>query len=236
MPQMGVQSATPDDWQRMAELVANAAEAESLASMSVRLLHDARALWAADLAIHERFDPAMRHLVYEMDPAPTPFILNLYPAFVRFWPEHPYSGDLRPSLRHGRARLLSDRVSQRAFRQTGLWNEVYIHLGAKDQLVIGGSLDDNSFWTLALNRLGRAFGPRDRDLGEFLQPRLTRLFQRHARCARAAWSAEVLSQSNSAFLVVDPDGRVLEVSSAARELIASGTAPLAVGSYVTPAA
>lgn len=210
----------------MAELLGDVADADSTSELTERLLLHARELWHADVALHERFDAQGRHLAYVMNPAPTTFIASLEPVFVEFWPQHPYFHDLAAVLTSGRVTFISDRVSQRRFRDTGLWNEVYIHLRAKDQLMLGGAITREEVWTLGLNRIGRNFGPRDRELGQFLQPRLTRLFQRHTQRERARTSAEVLAAANTSFLVVDSRGCILEFSPGARDLLAVTRTPL----------
>lgn len=216
----------------MAELLGDAAAADSVHDMVNGLLRQAHALWEAEITIHERFDQHTRHLAYQMYPAASSFIAALQPAFVEFWPQHPYSADLLQVIAKGGVNFLSDRVSQRHFRQTGLWSEVYIHLRAKAQVIMGGKIEENRFWTLGLNRLGRDFGPRDRELGEFLQPRLTRLFQRHAQRDKAQWSARLLADANTPFLVVDSAGRVLEMSEGARSLFATTRTPLPADSMI----
>lgn len=220
------QAPSCDDWKKMAELLGDAAEAATIHGMVERLLEHALELWGADLAINERYDDHGRHLAYHMKPTPSAFIAGLQPVFTKFWPQHPYAADLLSVLGSGRISFLSDRISQRQFRDTGLWQEVYIHLRAKDQVLMGGMISNDRFWTLGLNRLGRDFGPRDRELGKFLQPRLTALFQRHARCEKAQWSASVLTDAHTPYLVVDRGGRVVDVSDGARELFAATGTPL----------
>lgn len=231
MPGPG-QTVTAADWKKMAELLGDAAEADSIHAMVDRVLRHAHELWEADLVIHDRFDEQARQLAYQMYPAATSFIAGLQPAFLEFWSQHPYAGDWTKVIASGRVCFLSDRVSQRSFRQSGLWNEVYIHLVSKNQVMMGGPIETNRFWCLVLNRLGRDFGPRERELGEFLQPRLTRLFQLHARREKAQWSAVVLADANTPYLVVGPGGHILEVSAGARELFATTRTPLPADSTI----
>lgn len=222
------QNTTSADWKKMAELLADAGEAGSWQEVAERTLPQARALWDAELTILERFNEHAQPVAYHMDPAPTAFIAGLQPAFLAFWPEHPFAADWARSVTQGRVSLLSDRVSNREFRRTGLWNEVYIHIRAKNQVIMSGPIAEGQSWSLGMNRLGRDFGPRERELSRFLQPQLTRVFQRHLRRDRAQGSARFIADANTPFLIVDAGGGILEFSDAARSLFASTKTPLPV--------
>jgi DNA-binding CsgD family transcriptional regulator len=220
----GRSAATSPDWQQAAQLLADAAVADSMHAMVEVLMRRAHALFAADIVICDRFDEHARQLAYQMYPPPTDkFIAQTLPPFLAFWHQHPFQKDWVSEIPSGRIAFLSDRTSHREFRKTDLWNEVYIHLRARNHIMLGGEIEHNRFFCLSCNRLGRDFESRDRELGRFLQPALTRIFQQHQRRERADRTAAILGQSSAAFAIVDSRGTILELSDGAREIF-SGSA------------
>jgi DNA-binding CsgD family transcriptional regulator len=230
---------SPDerDWREAADLVATASGATSLDDLVAAILRGMHALFAAELVIWDRFDGDARQLAYRMHPDATATIAALQPAFVRHWHQHPFCHDWVTTIGGGRIGILSDRISTRDFVRTDLWREVYCHLHAKHQIALGGRIDATTYWSIGCNRLRLDYGRRERDLGRFLQPHFTALFQRHARRTAAERPAvllvEALGAANTAYLTTDADGRVENVSEAARRLLAvEGTAP-AVGTVIS---
>lgn len=213
------QVATSADWKNAAQLTADAAAADSLHDMGEVLIRGAHALFQAELVILDQFDEKARQLAYQMYPPVTPEIARLQPAFMALWHEHPYTAEWVKVIGGGRISFLSDRVTSREFRRTGLWNEVYIHLRAKNQLMMGGQVQPSRYWCLSLNRLGRDFEPRERELGRFLQPRITQLLQQQARRERAHRAMSILAHPDSAYLLVSNTGCVLEASPGAHSLL-----------------
>jgi len=222
-----------EDWQRAAELVAEAAAAETTTDLVDRVLRHLHRLFAAELVIWDRFDDQARQQAYRMFPSQGETIARLQPAFVAYWHQHPFCRDFVEVIGGGRIAILSDRISTRDFLRTDLWREVYIHLRAKHQIAIGGPIGAGYYWTFGCNRLRGDYGPRERELGRFLQPHLTACFQRLARRERAERSgallADCLNEARASYLLVDATGLVLEASPWAEEKLA-GTLTIVPGS------
>jgi len=168
--------------------------------------------------IWDLFDQNARQLDYRMHPPVTAAIARLQPAFQELVHQHPFAPDFIKIFESGRVIFLSDRISARDFRRTGLWNEVYIHLFAQHQMIFGGPLEAGRYWLISVHRLSPKHGTRERELGRFLQAHLSRLFQRQARRNGAERALGVLSQG-SAFLLVDKAGRILDQSPPVHELV-----------------
>lgn len=213
------QVATSADWQNAAQLIADTSTADSLHDMGEVIIRGAHGLFQAELVILDQFDENAQQLAYQMYPPVTESIARLQPAFMALWHEHPYMADWVSVIGGGRVRFLSDRVAAREFRRTGLWNEVYIYLRGRNQLMLGGRIEPDRYWCLSLNRLGSDFGPRDREIARFLQPHIARLLQRQARRDRANRSVAALDHAKAAYLIVGVDGEVLEISDHANALL-----------------
>lgn len=216
-------SPTAEDWQLAAASIAEAATTETIEELVSVTLSSLHRLFRANLVIWDLFDQHARQLDYRMHPPATEAIARLQPAFQELFCEHPFAPDLIEVVANGRVIFLSDRTSARDFRRTGLWNEVYIHLFAKHQMIFGGPLEADRYWIISVHRLSPEHNRRERELGRFLQAHLSRLFQRQAQRDGAARALGALSQGGSAFLVVDRAGRILDQSLPARELMRHAT-------------
>gem|GEM_PF-5959247 len=184
------------------------------------IIRQAHALFSAEIVICDRFDEQARQISFQMYPAPTPEFVQLTLApFVTFWHQHPFQPQWVKIFGGGHVGFLTDRISGREFRRTALWNEAYIHLRGKNQILVGGQIEPDRYWCLSLNRLGSDFSPRDRELCQFLQPRISRLLERQARRDRASRTLAALDQNGAAYLVVDSNGQLLEVSGKAHALL-----------------
>ncbi len=143
------------------------------------------------------------------------------PRFVHYLPEHPLFPIYARSP--GTAPLkISDIVTQRQFRRTGLYSECYRALGAEHQIAVPSPARAGFFRVVALNRKRHDFSERERRLLAVVQPHaalayrnaeaLARL-QRHVHMLRRA-----LDESGLGVMLVDPKGRVRTRTESARLL------------------
>lgn len=217
---MPSQAPTTEDWKKAAQMLSDAVAGDSMAAIVDAIIRQAHELFSAEIVICDRFDEQARQVAFQMHPAPTPEFVQLTLApFVSFWHQHPFQADWVKTFGGGHVGFLSDRISGREFRRTALWNEAYIHLRGKNQILVGGQIEPDRFWCLSLNRLGSDFGPRDRELCRYLQPHINRLLQRQARRDRASRALTALDQAGAAYLVVDSNGQLLEASGKAHALL-----------------
>lgn len=217
---MPIHVVTSADWQRVAFLIGDAAAADSMEEMVELIMRHTHRLFDAEMIIFDRLDGQMRQLGFQMYPSPAPeMIRRVHPPFLAYFHEHPFHRDWVKTVGRGGVCLLSDRISGRDFRCTAFWNEAFIHLRGKNQLMVGGRIEPDRYWNFSMMRLGGDFGPRDREIGRFLQPQLDRLLQRQARRDRACQAVRVLDQNEAAYLVLDAGGRMLEISDKAQALL-----------------
>lgn len=217
---MYVQTASSEDWKATAQLLGEAAGAGSMHEMVEVVMRQMHGLFNAEIVIFDRLNGQMRPLGFQMYPVPTPeLIRRAHPPFLAFLHQHPFQRNWVQTVGEGQVGLLSDRISGRDFRRTAFWNEAFIHLRGKNQLMVGGRIEPDRYWNFSLLRLGRDFGPRDRELCRFLQPHLNRLLQRQTRHDRAGRTMAALNHAQAAYLMVDAGGQVLEISDQAHALL-----------------
>lgn len=222
------------DWQAAADLLGEAALAHSFDEIREHSVLPLHRLFRSDFVTYDRWDNQGRMLSYRAHPDPGATLAALVEPFAAFIHEHPMIPIWSDVIERGKLMQLSELMPVGKFLRTGLWNEVYIHQGTKYQLAFGGRIDAASTWTIACGRLPHDFGPRERELSKFLQPRLSRITSSIARRDRAGRIADALrgffARADTAYFFATVDFRVLEISDPARRWLASavpGGMPLA---------
>lgn len=116
---------------------------------------------------------------------------------------------------------ISDFLSARQFHSLDLYDELYRHIGAEDQIAFG--LSGSVVIGIAMNRGRRNFSERDRALLDLLRPHLAqahdRLLERMRMSALVAALEHGLEQGGTAVLALDRKGRISAVSGSAIELL-----------------
>jgi DNA-binding CsgD family transcriptional regulator len=161
--------------------------------------------------------PAGRAIIV-VDPSDAVFV-GSEEAFTATAHEHP--GVIRSQLGDYRPHTLSDFLTVRGLQRLDLYNEVYRHLGAEDQIYF--HLAPPAIVTLAINRSTRSFSTRDRAMIDLLEPHLSQAYVQaverdRARALIAAQQAG-LQESEAAVIVLDAIGLVVHASALARDLL-----------------
>jgi DNA-binding CsgD family transcriptional regulator len=233
---------TSADWQAVANCLGACHEAPNLEALFETLCQRLRQLCTADLVVLSTYSADQAVTGYRMSPVVS--VDHLFPAFLHHFHEHPWSTTMGSLLSKRRIMVLSDLMPLRALLRTGLWNEVYIHLNSKHQIGFGGMMDANRFFSFGLNRLGRDYGTRERELLRFMRPHIERAIQRMVQQERSRDIGETLNrffaQGDNAHAWIGNDGALREISPKARALLfSSGTADvqptLAVHTEITNA-
>jgi DNA-binding CsgD family transcriptional regulator len=135
-------------------------------------------------------------------------------CFDRFFREHPlvrYHGEL-----HGRgAHRISDSLPFSSFRETPLYNEYYRRIGIDHVIALPIQVDARTLVSFVLNRRGRDFSDRERDVLDLLREHLSQLYLR-SQALEAAQAA--LAGLN---LMTGPSGSAWLRPGPQRELIAA---------------
>jgi DNA-binding CsgD family transcriptional regulator len=102
-----------------------------------------------------------------------------------------YYFHVHPLVReHGRnsnavTKRIRDLVPTEAFRQTALYNEYYRPLRLDDAMAVPLHVDRRFLVSFVLNRSGRGFSERDRELADILRPHLANLYRLGVALERA---------------------------------------------------
>lgn len=163
------------------------------------------------------------------EPAPPDFP-ELYKAFARRMDEHPYIEHYRRTG-DGRARRISDFLTQREFRRLRLYNEYYRKVGIDHSLVV--SLSDAPSQLgggIAFGRSGKDFSGRDRLLLDTFRPHLVQARQNAKAAERNQLDSQNLHQAveelDRGIIYLSEDGRVEMVTERARRLLPAYFGPL----------
>jgi DNA-binding CsgD family transcriptional regulator len=105
-------------------------------------------------------------------------------AFDRHFDEHPLVRE------HGRnpgavTRRIADLVPGPEFRRTPLYNDYYHAIGIEHAMAVPVHVDRRFLVSFVLNRSGRGFSDRERDLAEVLRPHLANLYRLGVAAERA---------------------------------------------------
>lgn len=109
-------------------------------------------------------------------------------AFDRHFFAHPLVRDHGRERRAG-ARRISDSIPFARFRHSGLYAEYYRPIGIDHAIALPLFVDEGVLVSFVLNRRGRDFSDRDRDVLDLATPSLAALY-RHARPPRRSGRAE----------------------------------------------
>lgn len=97
-------------------------------------------------------------------------------AFDRHFRQHPLVV-YHASHPDGASRKISDLMSTRDFHRTGLYNEYYRRIGISSAIAVPLYVDRRLLVSFVLNRIGRDFSDRDRDLLDLLRTPLAALYR-----------------------------------------------------------
>ena len=177
-------------------------------------------LFGSEFTTFDLYDEQGRMVFFRHLPAAD--FSHLVEPFQAFFGDHPVAREWQGYSQRGLIMHLSAMIPVRQFIRTGLFNEVYRHQHVKYQIGFAGMADATTTWSVATGRLIRDYGPREIELARFLRPRLCQAITRAARCADGrrvgAALCALFSDASVAYALV-ADGRLLELSPAARQLL-----------------
>jgi DNA-binding CsgD family transcriptional regulator len=149
---------------------------QSPADLPQRVLHAVKALVPADLIGYDQIDLRTGQIISLSEPLSSLW-QGLLEAFAAHHADHPCKADYERTG-SGRARLISDFLSAKAWEATGLFNECYRAQGLHDQLSIALTQPmPGSVVAVALNRPRRNFRERDKAVLDLLRPHLMQAYR-----------------------------------------------------------
>jgi len=125
--------------------------------------------------------------------------------------QHPFLTHLRRT-KDGRARLLSDFLSVREFRQTPLYQEFYKPLQIPYLAVISLAGNQHTSITLSRHRSGREFNEKTRTILNAIRPHLSQAFKNAMAVTEmrhhSGMASGEMEQAHAAVLAVTPNGQI----------------------------
>jgi DNA-binding CsgD family transcriptional regulator len=175
-----------------------------------------------NLAAWNEIDPARGEVEIVAHPGAALEVEQAGHLLVEYMHEHPVIAHVQ-ATGDGRPHTISDFMSAREFRATGIYQHIYRHLDAADQ--ISFTLPDPTLIIgMALNRPRRDFTARDRQVLNALRPHLLQAYRNAhlvERLTRALAAVEQLTHEHGeALIVLDQRGMKEYATHGAERLMA----------------
>jgi DNA-binding CsgD family transcriptional regulator len=135
---------------------------------AARVVKVASGLIPADSCSYNHFSGGLCLLAWLIEPADAGTLPGDFQLFQQHLPEHPLLGHLR-ATGDGRARRISDFLSDRQFRSLGLYHDYYRRRGVDYQAAIAVPAPGGGQIAVALNRRGHDFSARELELLDLLR-------------------------------------------------------------------
>jgi DNA-binding NarL/FixJ family response regulator len=155
------------------------------------------------------------HVVGNPTDAVIPGIDEVLGAYLH---EHPVLNHVRETGDLATVKL-TDFLSLKEFRSTGLYNELYRPLGIKHHLITHLPGPPTLTIGIALFRHGDDFDDSDRAVLDMLQPHLAHAYSMAADREALAGTEAALLEAGQSVVVLDRDGRVLRAGANAAQII-----------------
>lgn len=142
------------------------------------------------------------------------------PVFAACIHEHPLFREAM--MKHApEPTKISDFASRNQFRRTSVYNEIYRHLEIDSQIICTISWTPNSRNYVVLNRSGKDFSERDRNVLAFLKPHIAQALRNVAMADTMAFQLNVLGEwldsMRQSVILAGADGQIHWQSALARE-------------------
>ena len=149
---------------------------------------------------------------------------SLISGLNRFMHEHPGFAKTDPADPYPRPTLISDHLSQRQFRQLGLYQDHFRLYGIHHQLGVSFVVSPDRRISFGLNRQRRDFSEEDRLMIGLFRPHLAAAWRREQVTAQVASALAMrdaaLAGTSAAVVLLDALGEVMFSSELATELTA----------------
>jgi DNA-binding CsgD family transcriptional regulator len=164
---------------------------------------------------YNEIDIPARKTFYKSHGADETLYQSIQPAFKAYLHQHPWGQRVLTTPDYG-VHTVSDFMPDRVFRRLDLYQEYYRHLGISRQLGVSLSVPPSLFIPIVINRDGRDYGSRERQMLDVLRPHLTQAFHNaHAweRMSERRSSFQRLFQTlDKALVETDRYGKILWTS------------------------
>lgn len=194
-------------------------DAQTFSSDLVRLLPT---LIPADICSYDAIDAQAQHADLKWTPADVVMIPDGFSVLAKHVNDNPIvphfmeTGD-------GSAKMVSDFLSQRAFRSRPLYEEFYKHYGISYNLITALSINGQTTLTLAYHRGRKEFSERDRRILNCFRPHVLQALQTAQSLSmlrqQAATRQVALASLNLPILCASANGRIIWITPSCENLM-----------------
>jgi DNA-binding CsgD family transcriptional regulator len=177
------------DWSRMSEFVRTLHEEQDIDGFHKKLMTGLYGLIPCDNLGYNEIDGVTSDVVFDMVPYEQE-VVDMAPQLAPHMPSHPILNYYRTNPDR-QARQMSDFMSEREFRQTGMYRDVYRHINTTNQIAL--LLSDFGARTecgMAINRDHGSFSRRDCDVLDLLRPHIVQARNNLLTLTRNRWQIE----------------------------------------------
>ena len=208
------------DLRSVLDFVFEARSFPDLDSFRTGILPGLLRLVPSDVVGYNEVDAERGATVVISHPADT-FFEGVEEQFARVVHQHPVVARAKAGDRA--TYTLSDFLTERDYHRLELYQDMYRHIDAEDQIAF--ALPGELIIGIALNRPRRSFTQRDRDLLELLRPHLAQTYtqarERELASTLLAAIETALTETGGAVVLLDSHGTIRYAATAARELLAT---------------
>jgi len=190
-----------------------------LSEFQTHLLSTLPKLVPSEICSYNEVNPVVRRNEYTA----MPVVPSQYaPVFEKHIGDHPLITHYRKT-RDGRALRISDFLSQRQFRQLGLYNEFFRLLRVRYQMAVTLPAPLPLVVGMALSRSQRDFAERDKQLLNLLRPHLAQAYRNAESVTRMrierAHARQALDELSCGVIGLTRDGRIQSITARAATLL-----------------
>ena len=205
----------PIDIQALLDAVQKLGALRDLSAFPLDALAIVRAIVPGVLLCYNELNLDQRRAEVLFEPSITP-LPRAAELLMEHQDEHPLVS-YHSRTHDGQTLKISDFLSQRQFRQTGLYAEILRHVGGEDQMALVLPTSRSRIVAVAINRDHGRFTERDRLMLNLLRPHLAGAYERAQALSLLLQSA---AEDRGQVLLVDRVGTLRLASDSARQTLA----------------
>lgn len=180
-------------------------------NLTKHIVESIPALISTDICSYNEMSSRRQHATYRMWPSDRQMIPDAPEILGRYTNQHPLVTHMERT-KDFTSRKITDFLSQRQFRKTELFNELYGPLQVPYNMAAGLTLDTNCLVAIGLNRNGKDFTPDELAIMELLRPHVVQAFGNASTVTRMLDELSALNRAmeemDRALLAFTPEGHI----------------------------
>ena len=212
---------------------------DDLKSFATDVFQAVRKLVPFDSAIYCELGPKWQ-LIYTSAESPesTSALLRYIPIFSQHLPEHPLLRNFDQVTSLGSVYKISDFSTQHAYRDLGIYYEIYRHLDIEYQIAFELPISESPVVGYSLNRKRSDFREKERSLLAMLKPHIVRAYRHIADAKQFRQMLAIINHTrdseNRGILLIEPSGEIEYANDQAKNLLVDYFGVIAVSRSIVP--